>query len=394
MTEHPPEAPRTQLFVAWSLINLLLAVAAVGVTLWALVQERKLRSELVHLTSERDHRCGQQVAVAPPPPTSPEARPPPPQDRPKSGYIGASGTDILPAMRVKLEALRAGATPDQLPNQIMLGSPDVLPANTIHVVNLWATWCNPCLDELPDFKALFARRSDWGTQVRFVPIQVKDSSAPNMAYRDRQRDMPRAPFMLADRGMNDPLVSALTADQQNKLFEGNLPVTLILDCNRRVRWAQFEQLSSVDFSELEAYVDRFRQELADDSPDAWCSQVWPGNGRCEGLENTAKFHSLEDCGELPRRPGEPDTAPVEPPPPAPEPCPDGKIRTADGKCTRKLHGDFKAPTKKPEQTTCGNDKCDAGETSASCCLDCPCDPPLVCRFTREGTSKCISKLKL
>ena len=37
---------------------------------------------------------------------------------------------------------------------------------------------------------------------------------------------------------------------------------------------------------------------------------------------------------------------------------------------------------------------DAGETSASCCLDCPCDPPLVCRFTREGTSKCISKLKL
>lgn len=382
----PPGAGKGQLLVRVSLVNLFFVVVAIGATLWSSVREQGLRAEHARLTAARVDRCAPKDVAPVAPDAEPELPEAPPEDAPKSGYIGDSGIDILPAMRVRLEALRAGRGPDDPTETLMFGSPEVLPPSTIHVVNLWATWCSPCLAELPDFKAMFERRRDWDN-VRFVPIQVKDIASPLTSYRDKADIMPGAPFRLADRGMNDPLVTALTADEQRKLFKDNLPVTLILDCNRRVRWAQFNQLTEADFKDLEATIDRFRDEIKDTSPGAWCRQEWPGNGRCEGLENTAKFHSLEDCGEL-KKPTD-NTAPVVTPPVGP--CGAGKIRTVDGKCARKLHGEYASQPLKPKVPTCGNAKCDAGESSNDCCLDCGCDAPLVCRSTREGTSKCMVK---
>jgi thiol-disulfide isomerase/thioredoxin len=40
------------------------------------------------------------------------------------------------------------------------------------VVNLWATWCTPCLEEMPVLQAAHERESG---QVRFVGINVSDS---------------------------------------------------------------------------------------------------------------------------------------------------------------------------------------------------------------------------
>jgi hypothetical protein len=218
------------------------------------------------------------------------------------------------------------------------------------------------------------------------------------AYRDLEGSMPPAPVKLADRGLKDPLATALAADEQLKLFRGNLPVTLVLDCNRRVRWAQFDQLTSADFKELEVYIDRFRAELEDRSEGSWCTQEWRGNGRCEGRENTpGPQSSVEDCGELKRRPGDPVVAPpVEVVPPPLVECPAEMIRTADGKCKRKLRGKVVAtdPGKAVRPATCGNGVCDAGENRSTCCLDCPCEAPLVCRTGADERPMCTAKLKM
>jgi hypothetical protein len=218
---------------------------------------------------------------------------------------------------------------------------------------------------------------------------LKDAAAPEAAYRDKV--MPPAPYKLADRGFNDPLAAILTADEQRTLFKGNLPVTLILDCNRRVRWAQFDKLQGGQFKALEGYIDRFIEEIDDDSPGSWCSQVWPGNGRCEGNESTEQHHSLADCGPLKKSPNTAEPRPAEPLLPAQDACPPNTARGADGKCSRKLRGSEPSPTKKAAATTCGNDVCEPGETSSTCCLDCTCKEPLVCLKTRDGTSKCMVK---
>ena len=40
------------------------------------------------------------------------------------------------------------------------------------VVNLWATWCAPCLEEMPDLQAM---HESHGRDVRFLGINVSDS---------------------------------------------------------------------------------------------------------------------------------------------------------------------------------------------------------------------------
>ncbi|WP_434428237.1 TlpA family protein disulfide reductase [Nannocystis pusilla] len=61
----------------------------------------------------------------------------------------------------------------------------MLPSQAVHVVNLWATWCGPCKAEMPDFKAMFARKAEtWSDAVKFVPVQLKDNTDPRKSYQD------------------------------------------------------------------------------------------------------------------------------------------------------------------------------------------------------------------
>lgn len=385
------EAARTRSFLGISLFNLLLALVSLSAILWIARAERGLATKIKNFKEKQAQNCANRRVITVPAPMifDPEFKIPP-QDVTRSGYIGDKGAEITPTMRLMLEVVR----PDALGNttDVRLGSQQVLPSQTIHVVNLWATWCGPCRQEMPDFKTLFARREDWKKDVRFVPIMVKDDTDPGRAYRDHLPDMPPAPWLLADRSAKQQL-SSLLEDPKVQLSRGVLPVTLVLDCNRRVRWAQFERLTPQNFIELEKYVDQLRSELSDDSPDAWCKKPWPGNGRCEEGENTAAKHSLEDCGELKRHSDttELPSSPPEPPPPMLEECPPGMIRKADGQCGRKLRGDASKANSQPRvdpASTCGNGVCDPRESSDTCCQDCACTEPLVCRPAREGTHKC------
>jgi len=49
------------------------------------------------------------------------------------------------------------------------------------VVNLWATWCTPCLEEMPHLQAAHEAR---GHEVRFVGLNVSDSPTRAAARAD------------------------------------------------------------------------------------------------------------------------------------------------------------------------------------------------------------------
>ena len=392
----PQERKRATMLVRWSLVNMFLTAAASGLTLWIWLTEQDLRGQLMRVRQLEKKGCEQKVIKSGTPQIVDPEELAPPQDAPKSGYIGTKGTDISPAMRLSLEALR-DKTPANKLDSLRLGAHDVLPPATIHVVNLWATWCGPCKAEMPDFKAMFERHSEWGDSVRFVPILVKDSGEPRKAYHDFAASMPPAPVKLADRSYEEALVKALAPDESLKLFHGNLPVTLVLDCNRRVRWARFEQLTEADFVELERYLETFRAELADTSDGAWCTQAWAGNGRCEGKENQPGHHSFEDCGELKRRPGV-LTDPIAPVVEAPlAECPAGMVRGAENRCVPKLKGtptiSKQPPTATPASKRCGDGKCEParGESNQTCCQDCACAAPLVCKADTNDHMRCQVK---
>lgn len=390
-----PARAKAQLYVRWAVINVFLTTLACGLALLIWLKEGEVRRQLALVLQREKQGCADTTRVLETKKAlivDPEEVAPP-QDQPRSGYVGRYGTQISPAMLVKLEAIRDTSKPAV---EVRFGAQEVLPSQAIHVVNLWATWCGPCKAEMPDFKAMFERKAeDWSGAVRFVPVQLKDSTDPRKSYGDFADIMPYAPVKLADRSYDEQFVKVLEAEEQRRLFRGNLPVTFVLDCNRRVRWAKFEQLTEEDFEDLEKHLDQLRAELDDDSPDAWCKKVWPGNGRCEGKENTAAYHSPEDCGELKKR-GSAVEAPVLPPEPPPEAtCAANQVRTPDGRCVARLKGApvVTKPAKPTAPKSCGNGVCEParGESSQTCCQDCPCDAPLVCKPDAHDRYTCQAK---
>ena len=45
-------------------------------------------------------------------------------------------------------------------------------SDTIYVVNFWATWCKPCVKELPDFEKLHLDSTDKGRKVKVLLVSM------------------------------------------------------------------------------------------------------------------------------------------------------------------------------------------------------------------------------
>lgn len=86
------------------------------------------------------------------------------------------------------------------------------------VVNLWATWCAPCLEEMPTLGAL-QRRFDG--RLRVIPISV-----------DSEADLPRARAKLAElSGGALPFLSDMSRGVLFDMRASGMPLTVIYDRN-------------------------------------------------------------------------------------------------------------------------------------------------------------------
>ncbi|HET6654729.1 MAG TPA: TlpA disulfide reductase family protein [Gammaproteobacteria bacterium] len=85
----------------------------------------------------------------------------------------------------------------------------------VTVINFWASWCGPCLDEIPDLVTVYER---WGRRgVRVIGIAVDSGTPEEIAEFTRRHDIPY-PVLVADTGW---------ARQHFGLT--GVPVTLIVD---------------------------------------------------------------------------------------------------------------------------------------------------------------------
>lgn len=136
-----------------------------------------------------------------------------------------------------VEALFAARLPAPGGGEVDLGK---LRGKTL-VVNFWAPWCGPCVEEMPELTALHAEYS--GRNVEFVGIGI--DSASNI-----QQFLQKVPvaYPLAVAGFSGTELARNLGNAQ-----GGLPYTLVIAPDGAVR---FTKLGRVHMEELRAALPR------------------------------------------------------------------------------------------------------------------------------------------
>lgn len=109
------------------------------------------------------------------------------------------------------------------------------------VVNLWASWCKPCRDELPHFQRLHEQTGD---RLRMLGVDFQDAS-PEGALR-----------LAADTGVTYPLLADPEATVRKDLGVVGLPQTVFVDESGRIVAVERREITS--YSQL---ADLVRKHL-------------------------------------------------------------------------------------------------------------------------------------
>jgi thiol-disulfide isomerase/thioredoxin len=118
------------------------------------------------------------------------------------------------------------------------------PADELHVVNFWATWCPPCVKELPYFEKISQEYRDKG--VKFILISLDFPS---------QVETKLIPFLKKNKITAE--VKVMTnldynswIDKVDTSWQGNIPVTLFFNNSRKVKYFHPSEVTEKELRDL------------------------------------------------------------------------------------------------------------------------------------------------
>lgn len=94
--------------------------------------------------------------------------------------------------------------------------------DTVYVINFWATWCAPCVAELPNFEKLQATYKLQPLKVILVSVDFKSKLESAVIPFVKRNKLPNV-FLLNEKSQQNYI------DRVSKDWSGALPATLIVN---------------------------------------------------------------------------------------------------------------------------------------------------------------------
>ncbi|MGE6353488.1 TlpA family protein disulfide reductase [Flavobacterium sp. NPDC079362] len=110
---------------------------------------------------------------------------------------------------------------DQLNERIKNGK------DSTYVVNFWATWCAPCIKELPHFEKLGAEYKSEKLAVLLVSVDFKSKLNSAVIPFVKRKNMKSEVFLLNESSPQEYI------DRIDKNWSGSIPATLFIKGDKR-----------------------------------------------------------------------------------------------------------------------------------------------------------------
>lgn len=110
---------------------------------------------------------------------------------------------------------------DQLNERIKQGK------DSTYVVNFWATWCAPCIKELPHFEKLGAEYKKDKLVVLLVSVDFKSKLNSNVIPFVKRKNLKSEVFLLNESNPQEYI------DRIDKSWSGSIPATLFIKGDQR-----------------------------------------------------------------------------------------------------------------------------------------------------------------
>jgi len=110
----------------------------------------------------------------------------------------------------------------------------------VRIINFWATWCKPCIEELPSFKRLHKTYEGEDVEIIFVSLDFPSEVEKTLKPFIEKNEMPGTLLYMTDTKANTWIPKV------NPNWQGSLPATIIYKGNKRefyeglITYAQLE----------------------------------------------------------------------------------------------------------------------------------------------------------
>ncbi|MCV2484507.1 TlpA family protein disulfide reductase [Flavobacterium sp. SH_e] len=99
--------------------------------------------------------------------------------------------------------------------------------DSTYVVNFWATWCAPCIKELPHFEKLGAEHKSEKVAVLLVSLDFKSKLESNVIPFVKRKNLKNEVFLLNESNPQEFI------DRIDPSWSGSIPATLFIKNGKR-----------------------------------------------------------------------------------------------------------------------------------------------------------------